>query len=150
MTQGTIQAKLAYGLDGAAIQDVIEIKPGESLLGADLEPLASSLDGWLSIANRSENSIYLHITKDSILLSLKDLSGQSDSDSIIPDESLTIPLQFSDSEETDTPSVSSTPLITSDSLLNSLENSLESPNEDSPITKVRRKRGTTTAKPMSS
>tara|TARA_Y100000310_G_C20543776_1_gene744598 strand:- start:674 stop:934 length:261 start_codon:yes stop_codon:yes gene_type:complete len=66
--------KLDSGSVGLATSDVIEIKPGQNLLGADLHPLAVSGDGWLSIANRSESSIFLHITLDSILLSLKDLS----------------------------------------------------------------------------
>ncbi len=102
-------AKQSSGLDGLVISDVIEIKPGENLLGADLEPLARSGDGWLSIANRSDASIFLHITKDSILLSLKDLDGPQSSDGQTPDESLPTLQPSSDSEKTTVPSASSTP-----------------------------------------
>lgn len=97
------------GSVGVVTSDVIEIKPGENLLGADLIPLADSGVGWISIANRSENSIYFHITPDSILLSLKDLSISESTDGATPDASLTIPQQSLDSEKTDAPSVSSTP-----------------------------------------
>lgn len=81
------QKKKDSGLVGLVIQDVIEILPGENLLGADLEPLADSGDGWVSIANRSANSIYFHITPDSILLSLKDLSGSEKPAGKTPEES---------------------------------------------------------------
>ena len=87
-----------FGSDGLVISDVIEIKPGGNLLGADLEPLANSGDGWLSIANRSDASIFLHITKDSILLSLRDLSGLESSDGSAPDESLETRPPSSDSD----------------------------------------------------
>ena len=80
-----------YGSDGLVISDVIEIKPGESLLGADLTPLAASGDGWISIANRGENTKYLHITKDSILLSLRDLDSLESVDGETPNESLETP-----------------------------------------------------------
>lgn len=89
------------GSVGFVTLDVIEIKPGQSLLGADLHPLADSGDGWISIANRSENSIFLHITLDSILLSLKDLSGPDATDGKTPEESLTIHQPSSDSEKMD-------------------------------------------------
>ena len=109
MVEKNTRKKQNSGLAGLAIQDVIEIPPGESLLGAGLEPLANSLDGWLSIANRSEKSIYLHITKDSILLSLKDLSGQENSDGPTPGESSETLQPLSDSEEEQQPSASLTP-----------------------------------------
>ncbi len=109
MTKKKELAKQDSGSDGPAISDVIEIKPGESLLGADLEPLAHSGDGWLSIANRSDASIYLHITKDSILLSLRDLSGRESSDGNVLDESSEIHPPSSDSDVEKQPSASSTP-----------------------------------------
>ncbi len=93
-----------YGSDGLVISDVIEIKSGENLLGADLEPLADSGDGWISIANRSGKSIYFHITQDSILLSLKDLSGPEPTDGSLPGELSTIPQPFSDSGVMNLPS----------------------------------------------
>ena len=99
MTKKKALAKQDFGLDGLVIFDVIEIKPGENLLGCDLVPLANSGDGWVSIANRSDASIFLHITKDSILLSLKDLSGQPSSGGKTPDESLVIHPPLFDSEE---------------------------------------------------
>ncbi len=109
MTKKKESPKQDFGSDGLVISDVIEIKPGESLLGADLEPLAISGDGWLSIANRSDASIYLHITKDSILLSLKDLSGLESSDGLAPDESSGTHLPSSDSDAEKPHSVLSTP-----------------------------------------
>ena len=109
MTKRKESAKQDYGSDGLVISDVIEIKPGENLLGAGLEPLANSGDGWLSIANRSDVSIFLHITKDSILLSLRDLSGLGSSDGSVQGESSETPQPSSDSTKTDAPSVSSTP-----------------------------------------
>ncbi len=95
-----------FGSDGLVISDVIEIKPGGNLLGADLEPLANSGDGWLSIANRSDASIFLHITRDSILLSLRDLSGPENSDGNAPGESLGTHQPSSDSDVEEQPSVS--------------------------------------------
>ena len=97
------------GSDGLVISDVIEIKPGDSLLGAGLEPLAISGDGWLSIANRSDASIFLHITKDSILLSLKDLSGPENLDGSPQEESSETRPPSSDSDETIAPSALLTP-----------------------------------------
>lgn len=108
MTKKKESAKQDFGSDGLVISDVIEIKPGANLLGADLEPLARSGDGWLSIANRSGASIFLHITKDSILLSLKDLSGLESSDGSAPDESSEVRPPSSDSGETTVPSASLT------------------------------------------
>ena len=97
MTKKREPKKQDSGSDGLVISDVIEIKPGESLLGADLEPLAISGDGWLSIANRSDASIFLHITRDSILLSLKDLSGPENLAGTVLEESSEIRPPLSDS-----------------------------------------------------
>lgn len=106
--------KQSYTLATLDIQDVIEIKPGENLLGADLEQLGSSGDSWISIANRTEESMYLHITSDSILLSLKDFSDFVEEDGITPEESLTIPQPSLDTEETSVVSASSIPSTTSE------------------------------------
>ena len=100
------------GSDGLAIQDVIEIKPGENLLGFDSEPPVDSGGSWLSIVKRSERSIFLHTIPGSILLSYEDFDGCLVSIGKTPEESLTIPQPSSDSEETDAPSVSSTPSTT--------------------------------------
>ena len=81
-----VKRKRNSGSATLATCDVIEIKPGLNLLGADLIPLANSGDGWLSIANRSEKSIYLHIHSDLILLSLKDSEGCDPGDGPIPEE----------------------------------------------------------------
>lgn len=94
------QWKLNYGSDGPVILDVIEIIPGESLLGADLEPLASFGNGWISIANRGENSIYFHITQDLILLSLRDFTISGEEAGQTPDESsMTLPPSLNGEEE---------------------------------------------------
>ena len=101
MTTKKTKAKRDSGSDGLVIHDVIEIAPGESLLGADLIPLADSGDGWLSIANRSANSIFLHTTSDSILLSSKDLDTPSPSGGNPPEELSTIPQPSLNGDERD-------------------------------------------------
>ena len=106
MTKKKTQPKLSYGLATQDIQDVIEIKAGENLLGADLDQLGSSGDSWISIANRTEKSMYLHITSDSILLSLRDFSYFEEPDGTTPEELLTIPQPSLDTEETSVVSAS--------------------------------------------
>ena len=120
------QNKQSYGLDGHVTSDVIEIPHGENLLGFDSHEALNSGAGWVSIANRSGRSIFLHTTPDLILLSFVDLDGCEVWVGKIPEESSMILQPLSDSEKREPASASLTLSTTSECPSKQLENSLDS------------------------
>ena len=134
-----------FGLDGLVTSEGIEIPHGENLLGFDSSDVVNSGGGWLSIANRSGKSIFLHTIPGLILLSFEDLDGTDIVVGEIPEELSTIHRPFLDSVKNRQPSAISTPLISTECPSKNLEKSSDSKSSASRKRDKAKSNGTPTA-----